>query len=274
MFKRVVSPLVLMLALVCAAPLALAADPSIAQVYEAANSGHVAQAEQMMAQVLRDHPRSAKAHYVAAEVYARARDFARARQELSTAESIEPGLQFVGSDKVQALRQELSQGSSAGRYVPYAAPRHSSFPWVPVLILVAVVGVLWAIFSRRNAAATTTYPQYAGAGPGPMGPPGVGYPGYPGGPVVGGGGGSGIMGALGTGLAVGAGVAAGEELVRHVLEPGREGYVPPPPPENYVDPSINSDMGGNDFGVSDPGSWDDNSGGDSFGGGSGGDDWT
>jgi hypothetical protein len=82
------------------------------------------------------------------------------------------------------------------------------------------------------------------------------------------------MGALGTGLAVGAGVAAGEELVRHVLEPGREGYVPPPPPENYVDPSINSDMGGNDFGVSDPGSWDDNSGGDSFGGGSGGDDWT
>ena len=193
MSKKFASRLVLMVLVACAAPLALAADPTMAQVYEAARTGHLDQAEQMMAQVLRDHPKSAKAHFVAAAVYARAHDFGRARQELSTAEGLEPGLPFEGPEKVRALQLELAQGSSgnSGRVlVPYAAPRHSSFPWMPVIILVLVVGVLWAIFSRRNAAAAPAYPQYAGGPvPGPMGTPGVGDPGgYPvGGPVVGGG---------------------------------------------------------------------------------------
>lgn len=274
MVKKFATRLLLILAVTCAAPLALAADPSVSEVYQAARSGHIAQAEQMIDQVLRDHPNSSKAHFVAAEVYAHGHDFARAREELSKAQSIQPGLPKENPTAVRELEQQLAQGSGTMRVVPYAAPqRHSSFPWMPVIILVLVVGVLWAIFSRRNAAAANTYPQYTGAGPGgpvpgPMGTPGVGYPG---GPVVGGGG-SGIMGSLATGLAVGAGVAAGEELVRHVLEPGREGYVPPPP--EYVEPPpVNSDMGGDNFGVSDPGSWDD--GGSSFGGDSGGgDDWT
>jgi len=41
-------------------------DPTVHQIYEAASSGHLDQAQQMMDQVLRDHPESAKAHYVQA----------------------------------------------------------------------------------------------------------------------------------------------------------------------------------------------------------------
>ena len=47
MFKRIAAPLVLVTALACAGPV-LAADPTSHQVYEAANSGHLEQAQQMM----------------------------------------------------------------------------------------------------------------------------------------------------------------------------------------------------------------------------------
>ena len=72
------------------APLA-ADDPSVNQIYQSARTGHLAQAEQMVDQVLRDHPGSGKAHYVASEVYAHAGNYGRARAELSTAESLAPG---------------------------------------------------------------------------------------------------------------------------------------------------------------------------------------
>jgi hypothetical protein len=77
------------------------------------------------------------------------------------------------------------------------------------------------------------------------------------------------MGSVASGLALGAGVAAGEELVDHLLgggsNPGGSGFVPPAESEPAPDP--NADMGGNDFGLDDPGSWDDggSSSGDSGG---------
>src|SRR5580658_9051719 len=49
-----------------------AEDPKPSQVYEALRAHHVAEAEQMIDQALRAHPRSGEAHYVAAEVYAAA----------------------------------------------------------------------------------------------------------------------------------------------------------------------------------------------------------
>ena len=78
MLKNTHLHLMIFFALACSAPAFAANDPTIGQVYEAANSGHLDEAQQMMSQVLRDHPQSARAHYVAAEVYARAGDSARA----------------------------------------------------------------------------------------------------------------------------------------------------------------------------------------------------
>ncbi len=260
------------------------ADPSMSQVYEAARTGHVAEAQQMMSQVLRDHPQSAKAHYVAAEVDARAGNLAAARQELNTAQSLEPGLPFAQPGAVAALRSQIAQGTT--RYAPMAAPvPHAAFPWLTVLLIGGGLAVFWLIVRARarQVVIPAQYPGsagYPGGYPGgytggmPMGGPmggGVGFPG-----VVGGG--SGLVGGLASGLAVGAGMAAGEELVRHVFEgdramgqvPTEREFVEPPP-----DP--NPSMGGNDFGVSDSSSWDDNGSGSSWddsGGSGGGGDWT
>jgi len=136
------------------------------------------------------------------------------------------------------------------------------------------IGLVWMLIRRRVQA--SSYGSYPGnIAPGP-GQPGYGAPG--GGPYYPGGGGSGLMGSLGTGLAIGAGVAAGEELVHHVLDGDRSGGVinSAGAGESGDFQPQNSNMGGNDFGVGDSNSWSDSSGGDggSFDSGVGGDDWT
>ncbi len=253
-------------------PVFAAGDPTVDQVYTAARSGHLDQAQQMITQVLADHPNSGQAHYVQAELYAREGKIALARAELATAEQLKPGLPFANPRAVQELNAQLGLRSSVAGpgimspTVMRAAPAERPFPWGTVLILAAAVGILWMVFRRR-----TSYAQYPATGPGPGGAPGgYGPGGYgPGGygPGPGGGGiGSGIAGGLASGLAVGAGVVAGEELAHHFLD-GRSGGVIPPA---QAGEPANSDMGGSDFGLNDPGSgWDDGGG-----SGGGGGDWS
>src|ERR1039457_4238641 len=69
-----------------------AADPTVHQIYQAAEAGRFDQAQQMMDQVLKDHPKSAKAHYVQSELYAKEGKTALARAQLGQAEELEPGL--------------------------------------------------------------------------------------------------------------------------------------------------------------------------------------
>lgn len=265
MLKRIALPLTALLIVAGAMP-ALGADPSPAQVYQAARSGNLAQAQQMIAEVLRDHPQSGQAHYVAAEIDARAGNYGLARQELKTAQTLEPGLPFVDSRSVQELEMQLGEAPVVGVLAPRTvrAGRNHSIGLFVILIGAAVV--LWLVLRRR--AARMGYPQYPGQYPGGM-PPGAppggyGPGGYPGG--YGPGGGSGLMGSVASGLALGAGVAAGEELVEHFTggaSGGGGGFVPPA--ESAPMPDPNADMGGNDFGLDDPGSWD--------GGGGGGGGW-
>lgn len=281
MFKRIAAPMVLVLAL-SAGPVLAASDPSIDQVYQAAQAGRLDQAQQMMDQVLRDHPNSAKAHYVEAEVAARAGNVGRARQELATAQRIDPSGSFANAGSLAALQRELARTPSSGGYVRAVPQERHSVPWGLILLVVAGVVIAWALLARRNPppqyGGYTQYPGGVGPGGGGGGygvPPGYGPAGY--GPPMGGGMGSGIVGGLASGLAIGAGVAAGEELVHHLVD--RDGNRIPAPPD-YVPPPAddNPNMGGSDFGVSGSSSWDDNSGGSSWGGdsggGGGGDDWT
>jgi len=271
--KKLTPALAALLVVACALP-ALAADPSPAQVYQAARSGNLTAAQQMIAQVLRDHPRSGQAHYVAAEIDARAGNFGLARQELQTAQSLEPGLPFANPRSVQELQAQLGEAPLtvlAPRTV-HAARSHLGL----FVILIGAAVVLWLVLRRRAAA--MGYPQYPGQYPGSGVPPGMPPAGYtPGGYLPGGG--SGLMGSVASGLALGAGVAAGEELVDHLLGagsgPGGGGFVPPA--ESAPAPDPNADMGGNDFGLNDP-SWDGGGGGGwddgGSGGGDGGGDWT
>jgi hypothetical protein len=261
-------------ALAVAAGPVLAADPSVNQIYTALASGHVDDAQRMINEVLKDHPQSGHAHYVAAEVAARRGNLGLAREELATAERLKPGLPFAKPESVNELRRQLAQRSVVPRSVSppvvYRVERHSSFPWGWVLLIGGVI-LLWVILRRR--AAYRTYPgPVGGPMPGPMGGPMMG------GPMMGGGmappGGGGILGGLASGLAIGAGVAAGEELVHHMLDGDRGGGVIPnagASEAGYPD-NPNSDMGGQDFGINDGGGWDDGGGGG--GGGGGGDDWT
>jgi hypothetical protein len=250
-------------------------EPTVDQIYTAANGGHLDQAQQMMTRVLADHPSSARAHYVQAELYAKEGKTSLARSELATAEQLKPGLPFANPRSVQELKAQLGLSGGAMRSTSLnsniagagLAERERKFPWGTVLVLAAAVGILWMVFRRRR-----TYVQYPAAGPGVGGAPGAYPPGYGPAPMGGGGIGSGIAGGLASGLAVGAGVVAGEELAHHFLDGGRGGGVIPTAEAGESAPS-NSDMGGSDFGVNDPGSgWDDGGGfgGDSGGGG----DWS
>jgi hypothetical protein len=262
-------------ALAGAPALAADADPSVAQIYDAARAGHLDQAQQMIEQVLKDHPTSSKAHYVQAELYAREGNPGLARSELARAEQLDPGLTKENPRSVAELRGELGLvHRTAERPLLTGAAPAPHFPWGTIVILVLVVGVFWMLFRRR------TYAQYPAGAP-PMGAPGGygpgGYPGGPGGGYAGPGGGgigSSVAGGLAGGLAAGAGIVAGEELAHHFLDGGQRPGVPPQNEDASWNQNANGDMGGNDFGVNDPSSWDDSSGGGDSGGGGGGDDWT
>ena len=83
------------------------ADASVVQIYDAANAGHLDQAQRMIEQVLRDHPASSKAHYVQAELYAREGNLGLARAELNKAEQLKPGLPDENQHSVQELKSQL-----------------------------------------------------------------------------------------------------------------------------------------------------------------------
>jgi hypothetical protein len=251
------------------------ADPTMHQIYEAARGGHLDQAQQMISQVLIDHPNSANAHYVQAELYAKEGKIPLARAELGTAERLNPGLTEFNPRSVQELKSQLGMSSgsrSVGSPIAMGSPRSEAhFPWGTVLILAVVAGVLMMLFRRRTPYSNQYPTAGPGAGPGMGGAPGGYGPGYGQPPMGGGGIGSGIAGGLASGLAVGAGVVAGEELAHHFLDGGRHEGGVIPSAEASEPGSSNSDMGGADFGANDPGSWDDGGGG---GGGGGGDDWS
>jgi hypothetical protein len=238
------------------------AEPTVHQIYEAASSGHLDQAQLMMDQVLRDHPNSAKAHYVQAELYAREGKTNLARAELGRAELLEPGLPKENPRSVAELKSEL--GLTRRANPPTGAVRESGphFPVGAVLILALVLGVLWMLFRRRTPSAQSLPAGMPATAPGSYGPGPAAGP-------LGGGLGSTVAGGLAGGLAASAGLVAGEALAHRLLEGGHSSEPPAPVGDGSESNAANGDMGGSDFGVDDPSSWDDSSG-----GGGGGDDWS
>jgi len=250
----------------------LAADPTLDQVYEAVHAGRLGDAESMMAQVLRDHPDSARAHYVEAEIFAREGRSAQAQSELNRAEQIAPGLPFVKSESTEALRALIAGHGAAA--APAAAVSHGGgFGWGPVLLIGGAIVLVLLVLRSRRAATPVQYggsPGYGPMGVGPAGPVGTPYP-----PSYGGGGlGSSIVGGLATGAAVGAGVVAGEALA-HDLMGGHRSAQPDSWSNDAAPPAVaGNDIDDRDFGIQDSGSWDDGGGGGLGGGGGGSDDWS
>ena len=90
-----------------------AAEPTIDQVYHAAEAGNFTEAQRMMDEVLRDHPSSGRAHYVESELLARQGRSTEAAAELRTAERLEPGLPFARPQAVQELERRIIRGDQS-----------------------------------------------------------------------------------------------------------------------------------------------------------------
>lgn len=115
----------------------LAAEPSLHQVYQAAEAGKMTEAQSMMHEVLQAHPNSGKAHFVEAELLAKQGQLQKAEAELATAERLAPGLPFAKPQSVQNLKAQLGSSRTAMPIeippVLAAQPVHqSSFPWVRI----------------------------------------------------------------------------------------------------------------------------------------------
>lgn len=264
-----------------AAPAFAEEDASMHQVYLAAEAGKFNEAQSMMDKVLRDHPNSAKAHFVEAELLAKQGQFSNAGAELNTAERLQPGLPFAKPEALQNLKARIASASNGVMQpnVPHQNAPSAAKDWMPIALLILGIGfiVLLIVFMSRRNAKMIPANSYGGNAPGGSNTPPVGAAGtnqVMGQPAAGGMG-SGIMGSLATGAALGAGVVAGEALMHHFTDGDRNNVIPEPPrhdtspwstPSNI---SENDDMGGTDFGVADASSWDDDGASDG-----GGDDWT
>lgn len=106
----------LLFALTTAGPLhagySAATEPSPAQIYLIA-ARNLGEAQRMTQDVLKRHPESAVAHWVAAVLDVRAASFRVGSQELARAEELAPGLPFVGPALVADLQRQLEKTSGA-----------------------------------------------------------------------------------------------------------------------------------------------------------------
>ncbi|HJW03894.1 MAG TPA: tetratricopeptide repeat protein [Azospira sp.] len=232
----------------------MAAEPSLHQVYQAAEAGKLGEAQSMMHEVLQAHPNSGKAHYVEAELLAKQGKNQQAETELATAERLAPGLPFAKPEAVQELKSRIGGAGSAtsvrtrselpAAAAPLQSPaRESGFPWGMVLLGGALVAfIAWAtrFMNRRNPVSAPAYAAPAPAGYGgngfgasagngygsgavsqpygaPYGQP-AGQPYGMGQAAQGPGLGSRVMGGLATGAALGAGMVAGEALMHHFTD--------------------------------------------------------
>ena len=109
MLKNVTYSFLLLSAVFLANGTVLAGDsPTLDQVYQATQAGKMNEAQSMMGRVLIEHPNSAKAHFVEAELFAAQGKMGSAEEELRTAERLEPGLSFANPQAVQDLKNRIA----------------------------------------------------------------------------------------------------------------------------------------------------------------------
>jgi len=261
----------LILAIAFTAPALATEDASMHEVYLAAEAGKFNEAQAMMDKVLQDHPNSAKAHYVEAELLAKQGRLANAADELNTAERLKPRLPFAKPQALQNLKAQIAAAHSSKKpIINQSSPvsNNNGTPWSMIFLMVGLITFIYLVakwMTSRNPPAmpANNYPVPANGSPQPYGNPA---------PMMqqntGAGLGSNIIGGLATGAALGAGMVAGEALVHHFIDGDHSSNNNSIFNEAHASnmPNISDDMGGNDFGIADNSSWDDSS--------SGSDDWS
>ena len=277
MLKTVTYGFVLLTAMLFSNGIAFAEDsPTLDQVYKAAQTGKLDDAQKMMGTVLKEHPNSAKAHFVEAEIWAKQGQMTKAEAELNNAERLKPDLSFAKPQAVQDLKNRIAATHRVSQ--PPVSNVQSgvgnSFPWGMLLLGVGIIAIIFfvmrAMKSRNPATFPNNYPpgtQNASASPAPMhryggaAAPAAGGGVAPGAAPAGGGIGSGIMGGLATGAAVGVGMVAAEALAHRFMDGGHSATNATTSTAPVADTwgSSSKDMGGADFGIADNSSWSDDS---------------
>lgn len=226
--------LLLSLILLAATAVASAAD-SPKDVQALIARGDFPGAEAALREAITEHPQSAKAHYVLAEVLAHEGNIGEAKAEANKAAALDPATHFTDPAKFQAFQQKLNQALAPATRASAAPVRYAESRPAParesgggfglggialVGLVIVVVAFLW---SRRRRAADQPFPGYGQVPPPPPGSPYGGAPGgYPGyAPPPSSGVGSTIAAGVG-GLA--AGMLLDEALrSRHEGDPTRDG---------------------------------------------------
>lgn len=280
-----------------------AKEPTIQQIHQAASNGRMAEANAMIAKVLKSHPNSAKAHYVHAELLAMENRLDDAREALDRARDISPELSFAKAESVTKLERKLEKPvevqpepppvpSPVSAPTPAASPTpvdyfppSGSIPWGPIGV-VALIVAAYVFFQRRSRAATFPAAAPAPRFSRPTSDSSMGYAaansdgGFPPSPPP-----SqdlGIGSALATGAAVGVGAAVAGELLHHLLRDRSDdhrGSTINIFNHHHGSRSHNADIGrslwpssapepdrsfvDDNFGIKDTSSWDDSSSGSS-----------
>ena len=161
-------------------PVHAADDASMHQVYLAAESGKFIEAQKMMDKVLRDHPNSAKAHFVEAELLAKQGRFSDAQGELNNARRLAPELPFAKPTAVQNLTGLIGSSQAARHSLPIQqaieAPASSGMPWGVLLAGIGLIAFITFAVRFMGRRAVPAYAQNASGGPAPQ-------PSYAGGPT-------------------------------------------------------------------------------------------
>jgi len=158
-------------AALCFSAMADAASPTEQQVQAALSRGDYAGAQQMLAEVVQEHPRNARAHYLYAQVLDRNGHAADAVAQLDLAHQADPAMSFTQPARLAAVEQHIrADAARAGNPPPNSlstqaatssmmsapVPQHrgtSPIGWLAIiLVLAAVVGILvWGVRrARRN----------------------------------------------------------------------------------------------------------------------------
>src|ERR1700760_2104922 len=130
----------MMLVAACAAALwsvSAMALPSVNDVQAAVKAGDFPKAESMMQEVVADKPKSAKAHYLYAEILAHDAKFSDAAAQARQARELDPALSFTNDPQKFRSFEQLLQRERAPAAVPQAAPRVA--PQAPVNMAPAVL---------------------------------------------------------------------------------------------------------------------------------------
>lgn len=189
--------------------------------------GDYAGAEAALRQAIADHPSSAKAHYVLAEVLAHEGNIGEAKAEANKAASLDPATHFTDPSKFQHFQRELdaalapaSRGRSSASPAILSAGRPAegreggSSHLTGILIAVVVIALIAFFWTRRRRDAASAFNGYPPPPPMNGAPPyGGGYPGYAPPPSSG----------VGTAVAAGLGGLAAGALLDEAFRSHREG---------------------------------------------------